>query len=273
MKSKQISILQGKTILKLSGIFPGSLFFVLLGLSPELHGQFKFRETPNRQAPSELHWSDGQALWDQFLQTRQFAQFVIEGELVYRPSDRASERYRFSLEANWNKDFEDSQLTLVAPTGETFFRNVRLERTVSEIYYRNSKSEALSPVNGEWLERTVCEGLPLTWEDLLMPFLNWDAVEYVGSLRFLGRPAHRFELNNPEVDKEPAFVRVVLDEDFASLLEVDTYSKDENRLKHIRVAGFKQFGEAWMFSSLVWENQSDRSSVRLAVDNYRLLTQ
>lgn len=273
MKSKQISALQGKLTLKLSGLFPGSLFFVFLFLSLEVQGQFKFRETPNRQAPSPLQWSDGQALWDQFLQTRQFAQFVIEGQLVFRPPDRASERYRFLLEADWNKDFEDSQLTLVAPTGETSFRSVRLERSVSEIYYRDSEGEDWSSVNGEWLERTVCQGLALTWQDLLMPFLNWDTVEYVGPLRFLGRPAHRFQLNNPEVDKEPAFVRVVLDEDFASLLEVDIFSTDEKRLKHIRVAGFKQFGEAWMFSSLVWENQSDRSSVRLSVENYRLKSQ
>lgn len=259
--------------MKLSGLLPGSLFFVLLFASLELQGQFKFREAPNRQTPSPLQWSDGQALWEQFLQTRQLAQFVLEGQLVFRPPDRASEQYRFSLEADWNEDFEDSQLTLIAPTGEASLRNVRMERSVSEIYYRDSEGEDWTSVEGDWLERTVCSGLPLTWQDLLMPFLNWDSVEYIGPLRFLGRPAHRFQLNNPDADKEPAFVRVVLDEDFASLLEVDTFSTDENRLKHIRVAGFKQFGEAWMFSSLVWENQSDRSSVRLSVDNYQLNSQ
>ena len=103
-----------------------------------------------------------------------------------------------------------------------------------------------------------------------MPFLKWNTHSYVGPTRYLGRPAHRFEVTNPSPGAFPSRVIITIDEDFLALLRVDYYSIDPSPVRRLRIGGFKQFDDTWMFSELNWENRQSRESMRLSVSHFSM---
>lgn len=251
----------------------GSLSFLLLfsvGLPLDLVAQFKFREPPNRQAPASLDATGGTLLWRQFINARQNISFRLFGEVAHRPAERPSTSYEISLQAEWGRTLEETWITLKLPTGEALQRSVRSAEDVAEIEYMDPSSGAWVPLRGIALAEAIFAPLPLTWQDLMMPFLKWEPVIYLGPKRSIGRPAHVFRLRNPDVDASLAYVDVVLDEDFAALLEATFHATDGTMLQRLRVTGFKEFPNGWMFSGLVWEDRAKRSSTRLEVLQFEM---
>ena len=262
-----------KNASRLLRTFRGGLCFFIpwVFFVSELAAQFKFREPPNRQLPDTLDRWEGADLWQQFLLARHQGIFTLEGDLSYRPADRPSTQFTLSLEADWNDHQEETLIVLQSPSGERHRRWVRAVINVAEIQYKLSETGNWIPLEGMALGDSIFPDVPLTWQDLLMPFLKWESVLYLGPQRAIGRPAHAFRLTNPNPGVEPAEVEVVIDEDFAALLEVRFFDLSRNLKKRLRVTGFKEFDGGWLFSALVWENRSDRSSTRLEV--FRFETQ
>lgn len=259
---------------RLPRLIRGGLCFALLltlARPHDLAAQFKFREPPNRQLPSALDRDGGERLWQQFLQARRDIRFRMEGGLVHRPSDSASTSYALTLQADWGPDFEETRILLRLPSGESLEQTIRARVDVAELEYMEALSGDWRPLGEIALGQAIFPSLPLTWQDLMMPFLKWEPVTYLGPRRTIGRPAQAFRLSNPVKDVSPAFVDVVLDEDFAALLEATFHSHDGTLLKRLRVTGFKEFPSGWLFSGLVWEDRADRSSTRLEVQHFALL--
>jgi hypothetical protein len=253
-----------------SRFFPGGLFsfwpvvaFALL-LAASAHGQFKFREPPNRQDPAALDAPSGELAWKQFLEARSIGFFRLEGSLSYRPPRRSSEAFSLLLEGDWSAESESTSITLVHSDGRRLHQRVVITGAGAAIL-DGSDNPVLKPLPAERLQQPLFEGLPFTWEDLLMPYLHWKPVSYLGPDRYLGRPAHRFMLRNPDPGLSPASVIVTIDRDYAALLSAELYAADASLLKRLRITGFKQFDAAWMFSGLTWEIRDSRESIKLDV--------
>lgn len=236
----------------------------------ESDAQFKFREPPNRQLPNALDREDGDQLWSYFLNSRAQGMFLLEGYLIHRPAQEASQRFFIRLQGDWNRLHEVSTITLWNESGEQSGQQIRIDREVSIIEYFEESDNSWKRVEEGFMNTSIFPGLPLSWEDFLMPYLRWESVDYKGPFRYLGRPAHRYELQNPDERDEPSRLIAVLDEDYAALLELEFVSKNGNMLRRFRVSGFKEFPAGWMFSALVWENRLDRSSVRFELEDYSI---
>ena len=244
---------------------------MLLLLYPAVaQGQFKFREPPNRQNPAALGEREGEYVWQQFLHNRAVGVFAMEGTLVYRPKAASSQSFEVTFLGKWEVGQERSTVLVRHDDGETQEKTVIIRG--NKAFYADGVSDACDPVPVEEgaLDNPLFEGLPFSWSDFLMPYLNWESVSYIGPDRFLGRPAHRFALSNSDPASFPAKVVVTLDEDFAALLKADLYNDEDKLVKRLRIGGFKQFDEEWMFSELSWSNRLSRESVQLKVDSFSM---
>lgn len=245
-----------------------ALALVLALPAAELPGQFKFREPPARERPPSLSTEAGMDIWERFRQARQLGSFRIEGHLLHRPAGEPSRRYKVLLEGDWTADRETTRLRL-SREGRPLADQV-LERLPEGRLLAGPPGGPMEPVDRGFLDTPVTPSLPFAWRDLLMPFLSWSPPAYLGPERYLGRPAHRFELRNPDPLDSPARVEVVLDADFAALLEAELLDPGGRLYKRVRVGGFRQFADGWMFSELNWEHRPERQSVRLEVGSFSL---
>ena len=193
----------------------------------------------------------------------------MEGVLAYRPHNAASRSFKLTLEGDWQPGMEMTTVSLEDKDGHVFNRSMRIIK--GEPYQvedsQGCQSSQMPKLN---LDRPIFVDLPFSWSDLLMAYLDWETVNYVGPDRYLGRPAHRFSLTSPESNAFPARAVVTLDEDYAALLKTDLYDQNEELVKRLRVGGFKQFGDSWMFSELSWSNRITRESVKLDVQSFVL---
>ncbi|MEX0331328.1 MAG: hypothetical protein AB3N64_07905 [Puniceicoccaceae bacterium] len=261
--------------------FGGRLFHFLIfaiglafAFAHQLEAQFKFREPPNRQDPSALEDREGEQVWEQFLYNRHIGSFQMEGELVYRPGRAPSRSYKLELSGTWQRGSELTRVAITNADGKTEVRSILLEEGGAYfIEDREDGCDETVAVESAQLSERIFASLPFTWSDLLMTFLNWKDASYEGPDRYLGRPAHRFVLLNPERQSFPARVVVTIDEDYAALLKADFYDENKARVKRLRIGGFKQFGNEWMFSELTWSNRPQRESVTLRVRSFSLLPQ
>lgn len=245
-----------------SGFF---CFVLLLAFSQSVYGQFKFREPPNRQEPDSLGESVGQDFWNWFLYNRAAGTFQIEGALTYRPPGKPSVRYQIAMTGDWQVDRQETFIVLLDDNGKSLVRHVILDGDHARVM--NPAGEII--LDEDMWDKPVIDEFPITWLDLLMPYLEWEAVTYLGPDRYLGRPAHRFSLANPEPDGLPAKVRVMLDADYAAVLKTELLDRHGDTVKRMRVGGIKKFDDNWMFSELIWENRLERSSIRLKVSSYK----
>jgi len=238
----------------------------LLGTLPQtmLLGQFKFRDPPNRQDPAGLDARQGSLLWTAFREARSAGAFSITGVIVYRPNGAPSFRVPVVFSGDWSGPCSQSFITIGESPGMVVEKRIE-KRGQGLILLEGEESRALEE---EQLREPLFPGLPVTIHDLLMPYLDWPQVEYLGPDRFLGRPAHRFRLSSPRQEGFPSHAVVTLDEDYAALLEAELFDVSGFSATRIRVGGFRQFEDGWMFSSLVWEDRRERSSLRLDVYSF-----
>lgn len=262
-----MNVIFNRPLLYRSGLF---CVLFLCATGPSLDAQFKFREPPNRQQPEALSTEAGELVWEWFLWNREIGRFAIEGSLIYRPSGSASREFQMRLEGNWSGPCHATSITLSGPGLSPVRKDVEVCDEKVTVMDTGEEGEPMRVTLGNAdLSGPVFEGLPFTWNDLLMPYLRWAPPEYVGPVRFLGRPAHKFALRNPNGDAFPARVIVTVDEDYAALLEAEMVDRDGFVAKRMRVDGFRKFGEEWMFSGLTWENRRERASVRLKVYSFK----
>ncbi|MEX0323380.1 MAG: hypothetical protein AB3N63_14560 [Puniceicoccaceae bacterium] len=247
-----------------------TLGFIVLSMGPAALAQFKFRKPPNRQLPSALDERSGEFVWQQFLWNRAIGKFNLSGSLVYRPARDKSRSYSINLDANWKTDSEETAISLAGSLDDVIQRTVVVDED-RKFFLRDSDcSQCLVELTREEQQDSISDELPITWFDLLMPYLYWGQPEYLGPERYIGRPAHRYALYNLDSDAGIQKVVVTLDEDYAAILKSDSFDVDDKLVKRMRVAGFKQFASEWMFSELYWENRSTRDSLRLSVKTFSI---
>jgi len=246
------------------------LLVVLLQPIPSV-AQFKFREIPGRRDPGSLNDYDERRLWSDFLYARHLGRFSLAGTLKYRPAKMASTSYDFHLTGDWGSALQVSELTLTGSGGVAYHKNIALRDGRAFIIEETDQGTRECLVGSDQLSSALVEGLPFTWNDILMPYLKWQNVTYIGPVRYLGRPAHQYLLTSEDSLSDEAKVVVTLDEDFAVMLKSDVMDKDDNVIKRIRISGFKQFDDVWMFSELVWEHRVSRESVVLTVGDFSLI--
>ena len=239
---------------------------LLCSLPLLLEGQFKFREVPGRKDPARLSGSEPEAVWSAFQGGRQMGWFSIEGKLIYRPAGASSETHDFVLEGVWRAESEETRIRLLR--GDKGSRSRTVLTCAGQTWILDGERNRVKEIVGEHWEEPIFEELPLTWMDLLMPYLRSERFAYLGPDRFLGRPAHRFEIGQSDSRSLPERVVVTLDEDYAALLQADLFYSSGFRSRRMRIGGFRKFGENWMASELVWENRRERSSIKLEVYSF-----
>jgi len=240
------------------------LFLVVFSAASQLEAQFKFREPPNRQDPASLDAMDGLLLWEAFRQNRYAGSFSLEGELVSRPAGAPSSGIDLHIEAEWYPPCNETVITFREPSPDPL--RLTFEQCGSEYFLVEECNRKQLADDG--LSEALHPKVPITLQDILMPYLEWEDVDYLGPDRFLGRPAHRYRLTAPAEDVFPASVIVTIDEDYAALLKAELFDVSGFSATRVRVGGFKQFAGEWMFSSLVWEDRRERSSIRLKVYSF-----
>lgn len=235
-------------------------------LTSTVSAQFKFRKPPNRQDPDALSAFDEQRIWDQFLASRALGRFTLRGFLVYRPARSKSTTLAMRLSGDWTASEQLTRILLIDQKGEETNRTIKLSNGLPVI------EESCADANPESVDTgsILVDSLPFNWDDILMPFLQWTDITYLGPDRYIGRPAHRFVLANDETGELPAKVIVTLDEDFAAMLKAELIDQENQTYKRIRIGGFKEFSSGWMFSELYWEDRVKRESVRLEVDAFEI---
>lgn len=267
-------------LISLSRLLPrcgGRLFFiplaaVLLSSPAPLSGQFKFREPPSRQTPTSLQRTNYESLLDDFRNNRAIGRFSLQGELTHRPSKAASVTFDFLMQGNWLSAMEFTALSLRPVSGDGL--PVLREVTITGKSVILSSPDQPSAASIDNLNTPVLDGFPVQWFDILMPWLRWPDVSYIGPERYLGRPAHRFQFNNPNPDDgDIHYVRVSIDEDFAALLKADFFNPDGEVKKRLRIGGFRKFDDVWMVSEMTWENRISRDSIKLRVADFNLINQ
>lgn len=247
----------------------GLLVFLLLALcGPDLAAQFKFREPTGRVDPDPLSNMEGMALWNAFQHNRAAGTFSIKGLLVFRPPLAASVDYTVRLDADWRVDHESTRVRISGQDEKV--TDVELRRSAEQAILVDYSGEApdCRDFDESLWQNVIHDGLPFTWTDLMMPYLQWETITYLGPVRYLGRPAHRYELLDTSRDPFPARAVVTLDEDYAAMLRVDLFDAGGSLVQRLRVGGFRKFGDEWMFSELNWEDRATRSSTRLEVSTF-----
>lgn len=246
-------------------------FFVFVAVAAtgfSLSAQFKFREPPNRTDPDPLGEAAGELVWNWFLQNRAIGSFILEGDLVHRPTAEASKRFGVTLQGNWTTNCQRTRITLESGNGGMVSREILSSPEETRVADPEAEDQGSLVLEGDSWHEPIFPMLPFTWNDLLMPYLHWDDVAYLGPDRYLGRPAHRYQLHNPDPDAFPQRVIVTLDEDFAALLKADFFNTENKLQKRLRIGGFSKFNNEWMFSELNWENRAKRETVRLEVYSF-----
>lgn len=265
-------------VFRLLRLVRGGRFYVLLAgglclltVPAGVWGQFKFREPPNRQEPEALEEREGLAIWEAFHNNRALGEFELSGTLHYRPPASATQRYTLLLSGDWQSGERVTSIHLWGPDGETRLTRVREVEDGGErsVYWKIGDNPEEEMEAGP-LQDYLLPGLPLSISDLLMEYLSWPDSEYVGPKRYLGRPAHVFRLQNPGEAGEVGFAEVWLDEDFAAVLRIELLDEEGDRVRGVRVGGFQEFEDGWMFSKLVWEERRSRASFRFDVREFSL---
>lgn len=246
------------------------LSLIILSSSSSLLAQFKFRKPPNRQTPSALDERSGEVVWQQFLWNRAIGKFALSGSLVYRPARDKSKAYSIRLDANWLSDTEETTIQIADSIDDVMQQKVVVDQDRRLFLQQEGCCEPNVELSRDQQQNPISENLPITWFDLLMPYLYWGQPEYLGPERYIGRPAHRYALYNLDSNAGIEKVVVTLDEDYAAILKSDSYDSDDKLVKRMRVAGFKQFGSDWMFSELYWEDRRTRDSLRLSVQSFSI---
>lgn len=243
----------------------------LLTIPAGVRGQFKFREPPNRQEPAALGELEGLAIWEAFRMNRALGEFELSGTLHYRPPASSSRRYTLMLSGDWRSGERVTTIHLWGPEGEARVTRIREEEDGDDrrVYWKIGDN-AEEEIGGEALQKDLLPALPLSIADLLMEYLSWPDPEYVGPKRYLGRPAHVYRLANPEESGEVFSAEVWLDEDFAAVLRIELRDGEGDRVRMVRVGGFEEFADGWMFSKLVWEDRESRASFRFDVREFSL---
>lgn len=240
------------------------------------------RGPPTHHDPVELGRRDARELFDEFRQTHIASPFSflielvylprigdsreLEGVLIGAPTDNGPALRVFLAEyASPRQTQETGDVTrhelLMRPSFEGSGRLVENLDTAPRLAFQPLAADA-------WNEPMI-EGIPLRPFDLFSLFLGWDNYTYQGSDRVSGRPSHVYLVYPPEEDKRFAAigaVRLVIDEDFAALLNLEILDETGDVLRELRVRRFKKYDEGrWLAREFDLYDRQSRARVRITV--------
>lgn len=125
------------------------------------------------------------------------------------------------------------------------------------------------PLKKEDFFAPLARGIDYSPFDAVTPFVHWEKIDYFGSGRVVGRPAHLFTCFPPpeirESQPDIGFVRVAVDSTYNALLRVEVFGKRGVAERKYSVVGFKKVGDVWIVKTIDFIDLRSRDKTRLRI--------
>jgi hypothetical protein len=228
--------------------------------------QFKGRPTTARQTPAAISESDGELLIQRFQQNQNIGAFGYRFHLEERPYRSPSLSVTGRLFGYWLQGQRWSRIELDGSEHSGEISYIMDGSLQPRIWKRADGSFSAIPI--EDMNNPLVPGFSITLFEILMPYLHWEESDYQGPTRIMGRPVHRFVLENPEQDIGPAYVELSIDESYAVMLQLRSYNSDDTERRRWQAAQFKRIGEDWTIGRIDVSDPSSRGRSRLAFTHW-----
>ncbi|MEM7397265.1 MAG: outer membrane lipoprotein-sorting protein, partial [Verrucomicrobiota bacterium] len=134
----------------------------------------------------------------------------------------------------------------------------------SDPVYRYFKGEEIEPSETPPLEQAV-EETDISWSDLSLSFLWWNNGEVMGSEEVKGRHCHVIDLPAPEEATDLNGLRLWIDSQYLMLLQAETYNKEGNLIRRLKVKSFKKMDDMWMLKDIDIYSMPSRKKTTLRI--------
>ncbi len=93
-------------------------------------------------------------------------------------------------------------------------------------------------------------GTPITYEDLAVPFLYWPRAKLNGDEKIYGRSCWEVEVQSPRGRSQYGVVRVWIDKDSGSIMQMEGYNGEGKIVKRFTVKSAQRIDGQWMLKSM-----------------------
>lgn len=228
--------------------------------------QLKGRPTPARQTPAAISESDGRLLIERFQQNQDVGRFGYRFHLEERPYRLPSYSVTGRLFGYWMHGQRWTLIELDGVDGTGDIRYLMDGGKLPRIWKWEDDRFSTFPV--EDMNEPLAPGFSITLFEILMPYLHWKDSIYQGPTRILGRPVHRFVLENPKENFGPGHVELAIDESYAVMLQLRSYNRDGSEIRRWQAAQFKRMGEDWTIGRIDVSDPEARGRSRLTMTHW-----
>lgn len=124
---------------------------------------------------------------------------------------------------------------------------LRLSDDSADLTERVDGSE--SRVRGAKLEQRV-KNTPITYEDLALQFLHWPRAKVNGEERIVGQNCWVLEIQAPRGRSQYGVVRVWVDQENGSVMQIRGYNDEGKPVKHFKVLSVQKIDGQWMLKQM-----------------------
>lgn len=207
--------------------------------------------------------------------------FCFQFQLEHKPRKGRTVRYHGIMYGSWNERGPVSRFTLFPERiGEdTSIAHAPVEMIVqngasAQVWMRRQPTDAFVLIADGALFEPVFDGVLYTPFDLQMPFVFWDEYLYEGPSRVLSRIGQRFLMKTPIgslADQNGiTAVRIVLDDAYDALLQVDVLEQADRLRSRFTVRGLKKIQGQHIVKEIELKDMQSKDATSFKVKAARL---
>jgi len=195
----------------------------------------------------------------------------LEGRILLRPAGRGGKLRRVEFDFHPHENPARAVVTLRDAFGRGIERmgiSYSSDGNVSRRYYRGAD---FAPAPPPALQAHVAD-LPLTWEDLQLPFLWWKRGRLVGFQRKRGRLCRVIDVRPPRGALHGyAAIRLWVDPEIGTFLDAAAFDGGGTLVRRYEVKSFRRFGERWTIGRLDIHDEETGCRIIIKVDKLKAL--
>jgi hypothetical protein len=195
----------------------------------------------------------------------------VEGDIeVRRRKGVITERIPFRMELEWGRSPPRARYTVYDAFGRPAGRMTAAHTGDGRPHMRFEAGDPLAdcpaPAPG-----TPIGGSDLTWSDLSLAFLWWDAPRFAGQATARGRDCFLIDVDAPADGRPARRVRLWIDRELRVVLQAEAYDAAGALLRRLTVRSVKKTDARWMIKDLDVERPEVAWRTRLRVHAVRPL--
>jgi hypothetical protein len=218
--------------------FRSLLCLITLGLAPAVFATFAQADLPDPATKSQvppIAFVQGM-IWKRL----DLADFTLNGEVR---CDKTKKRYPIVLRTKGHElvyEFQDQPLQI----------RVQLNPGAFTIQKRSSSSATWADLSSADMTKSVLD-TDITYEDLVVDFVNWDDIEPLGTDSIKTLPAYVFEAKPGPNDRSRfASVRFWVSKQYWAFLRVDGVNAKGQTVKRVEVQNVMPIGKFYVFKEM-----------------------